>query len=127
MNAYRAEGGVVVEVILTNGDVPSGFLAVPAGQTANIGDTLSDGVFTRPSVSVVAEIPIISPLQCKRQAVAEGLWDTLKPAIETAGLWEDFILSKLIERDSTEAATLRSALQKTDTEMDAFFQNAARR
>jgi hypothetical protein len=79
-----------------------------------------------PSPAPVIDVVTITKLQCKKQAVIEGLWDTLKTAITNdAEIKENWDLATGLEINDPDVQAMGVIMGKTPEELQTFFNNAA--
>lgn len=86
-----------------------------------------DGVnFTAPTPPPALTVSVITKLQCKKQAVAESLWDTLKSAIASdPDIQEDWDLALNVNINEPSVQAMGVAMGKTPEELQTFFNQAA--
>jgi hypothetical protein len=127
MRHAQIENGVVVNVILVNdpADLP-GFVLV-ASETAGIGDTYADGVFTAPPPPGPVVPQEITMRQARLVLLGAGLLSSVQGAIdglpspqkEAAQIeWE---YSNTLQRRNPFVLTLGPALGLTAEQIDALF------
>lgn len=72
------------------------------------------------------KVSSITKLQCKKQAVSEGLWDALKSAITSdADVQEDWDLALELDINDPSVQAMGVAMSKTPEELQTFFNSAA--
>ncbi len=128
MRHAQIENGVVVNVILANNpdDVPGLFLV--ASETASIGDSYDNGVFTKPPPPPPVVPQEITMRQAREVLIRSDLIDNVTPLLEAIpdpleravaiNYWER---SNTVQRRNPFVLTLGPALGLTAAQIDALF------